>query len=377
MNAEAVARAEARLRSADPVAGEIQDADDHEGIARVLAEPRGSRRRASAARVALGAAGLAALATLIVALFLTTRDRDARMTASVSPPPLRYAVAERAQTDADRASELPPSSGGVRRQSVRLAGEDDGARLVVFRERSGALCLAAVGANGASGSGCGYPSRPTLALFGSDGLFDGGHLGYGLVPDGITTVVVDGTPLEVRDNVFHLVIPKTTHRVSVDFLTDEGVVTAWHQDLPVAIVRPPTPLRVEAFGAQARLLQTRPPYLGVSCAPANDIACDRVGITVWLRKPAIRVVARVWGRRIVLDDPDWSGPLTDGRRTRFAGFLQPAGLTKGPHAIATKGGSTRWLGDPPVTVPVGILVFTTPGSASSAAMRVRLHPGWG
>jgi hypothetical protein len=290
---------------------------------------------------------------------------------------LRYAVVERPQTEAERAFAMPPAAGGVRRESVRLAGEGDEARFVVYRERSGALCMFAVGENGASGGGCGYPSRPSLALFGSHGLFDGGRLGYGFVPDGIRTVVVNGVPLEVRDNVFHVIVPATTHRASVDFLTDDGVVTAWHQDVPVPIERPAPPPHVEAFGAQARLLQPRPPYLGVWCTPANDIACDRVGITVWLRKPAIRVVAKVWGRRVVLDDPTWSGPLRNGRRTRFAGFLHPAGLTTGPHAIATKGRTTRWLGDPPVTVPVSILVYTEQGSAASAAMRVRLHPGWG
>lgn len=179
-------------------------------------------------------------------------------------------------------------------------------------------------------------------MFGSDGLFDGRHLGYGLVPDGITTVVVNGTPLEVRDDVFHLLIPKTTHRVSVDFLTDEGVVTAWHQDLPVAIERPPAPSRVEAFGAQARLLQ------------------DQTAVS--------RSVVRTGERHRV-------------RPRRHHGLAPEAGHPGRRQGVGAPGGArrpgTRWLGDPPVTVPVSILVFSRPGSASSAAMRVRLPSGWG
>jgi hypothetical protein len=38
-------------------------------------------------------------------------------------------------------------------------------------------------------------------------------------------------------------------------------------------------------------LFSQPPYVGVACPTANSIACDRVGLAIWLRRPAARVNA--------------------------------------------------------------------------------------
>src|SRR3954453_23491694 len=64
--------------------------------------------------------------------------------------------------------------------------------------------------------------------------------------------------------------------------------------------------------------------------PPNSFACDRVGLAVWLREPAVKVDAEIAGQRLQLDDPEWSGPAKEGQRAEFAGFLQPAGLIDGP-----------------------------------------------
>src|SRR5271167_4545267 len=36
---------------------------------------------------------------------------------------------------------------------------------------------------------------------------------------------------------------------------------------------------------------SKSPYLGVRCSIANSIACDRVGLAVWLKRPAVSVTA--------------------------------------------------------------------------------------
>src|SRR2546429_277960 len=40
----------------------------------------------------------------------------------------------------------------------------------------------------------------------------------------------------------------------------------------------------DAAEAPAKRLLARSPYLGVACPTANSIACDRVGLAVWLRR---------------------------------------------------------------------------------------------
>src|SRR5438270_737090 len=51
---------------------------------------------------------------------------------------------------------------------------------------------------------------------------------------------------------------------------------------------------------------SKDPYMGVACHVANSIACDRVGLAVWLRRPAIAVSASIAGAILKLDDPQWS-----------------------------------------------------------------------
>jgi hypothetical protein len=42
------------------------------------------------------------------------------------------------------------------------------------------------------------------------------------------------------------------------------------------------------------------PYMGVACPTPNSIACDRVGLSVWLARPAI-VTATIAGEPLRLD----------------------------------------------------------------------------
>jgi hypothetical protein len=119
-------------------------------------------------------------------------------------------------------------------------------------------------------------------------------------------------------------------------------------------------------------------YLGVSCPRANDPTCDRVGLSVTLREGARSVEAAIDGRRMRLDDPDWSGPEEGGLRTIFAGFLSPAGLDDGALRIPEAGTSGgRWMGDPPVSAPVDLFITAADGTTTTVTLEVQLSPGWG
>lgn len=127
-----------------------------------------------------------------------------------------------------------------------------------------------------------------------------------------------------------------------------------------------------ASAAAPNRLLAGPPYLGVACPVANRTSCDRVGLAVWLRKPARSVVASMGGRSFRLDDPTWSGPRRNGLRRMFAGFQKPAGLRRGPLRIPT-----TWTGLPPVKTRVRIRVTLASGAVRTTRVTVGLSPGWG
>jgi hypothetical protein len=127
----------------------------------------------------------------------------------------------------------------------------------------------------------------------------------------------------------------------------------------------------------ARRLLSKSPYMGVACGKPNSIACDRVGLAVWLRKPARSVLATIAGRRFELSDPHWSGGARNGQRRMFAGFLQPAGLVDGPLKVQVENGRSRWTGAKPVSARVKLLITRNGGNIDATSVRVGLSPGWG
>jgi hypothetical protein len=132
----------------------------------------------------------------------------------------------------------------------------------------------------------------------------------------------------------------------------------------------------EARTAAEELL-SRESYMGMSCRIANSFACDRVGLAVWLREPAVRVDATIAGGELELDDPEWSGPVEEGERRMFAGFLQPAGLVDGPLEVTPDGGPDRWFGRDPVTTTVDLSIVRDDGATDTTSVEVPLSPGWG
>lgn len=144
--------------------------------------------------------------------------------------------------------------------------------------------------------------------------------------------------------------------------------------------------------APVTLSLERKPYMGVSCSQPNSIACDRVGLAIWLRKPVTRLTATINGRRLALQLPCWNAG--NGRSckaycqepgvrrdqpcsTYYEGFLRPAGLLKGrlrydQIAAATTGSAPR----APRAV-VRIFARYRGGQTATARLRVALNPGWG
>lgn len=113
------------------------------------------------------------------------------------------------------------------------------------------------------------------------------------------------------------------------------------------------------------------PYLGVACHVANSIACDRLGVAVGFRVPAVLVMAEVDGRLVTLDPPmDFPDDL-------WHGYLYRAGLRHGPLAVGIAPGATRWSGTPEVQPYVTVTVFFEDGTVASRTSRGLLHPGFG
>jgi hypothetical protein len=110
-------------------------------------------------------------------------------------------------------------------------------------------------------------------------------------------------------------------------------------------------------------------YMGVACPRPNSIACDRVGLAVWLRDEATAVSAEIDGRRFELDDPEWA----DWPRG-FAGYLQPAGLRDGALRVPARG--DRWLGYGEVSARVRLRVTRGDG-VRVTEVDVPLRAGWG
>lgn len=122
-------------------------------------------------------------------------------------------------------------------------------------------------------------------------------------------------------------------------------------------------------------LLARDVYAGVACRVPSSIACDRLGLAVWLRQPAVSVRATIGGRTVTLDDPAWSGPEHGGQRTAFAGFLQPAGLVR--RLGITPSAHAMWSGRGPRSAPLVLRVTDAHGASLTIETTVEIAPGWG
>jgi hypothetical protein len=134
--------------------------------------------------------------------------------------------------------------------------------------------------------------------------------------------------------------------------------------------------------ADGSLRLARQPYAGVRCPRPNSIACDRIGLAVWLVKPAVRLSATVAGKRVRMAIPSpvrrAPGGYYCARSCYFEGGLQPAGLlTPGPLHIGPDAGRYYWEGRHPRPLRVQLVAFYRDGSSASTTRRIWLHAGWG
>lgn len=147
-----------------------------------------------------------------------------------------------------------------------------------------------------------------------------------------------------------------------------------------------------ATEVSASTVLSRTPYMGVSCRVANSIACDRVGLAVWLRRPAVSVIATIVGRRVVLDRRGDLLYPRDKPRTAFDGFLRPAGIVSQMHVkpvegsvVYTRRGRTRIVNRPDMwfgarqtpEVRVRLAIHEPGGRTLITHTTVGLSPGWG
>jgi hypothetical protein len=122
---------------------------------------------------------------------------------------------------------------------------------------------------------------------------------------------------------------------------------------------------------------TQAPYMGVHCPVANSIACDEVGLAVWLRRPAYSVDASIAGASLPLN---WFGEeyrLRDLSRPRraFYGYLHPAGIVSRLHVRGLTG--AMWFGEGTPSPMVWVLINYGDGHRAVTHLRVPLMAGWG
>jgi hypothetical protein len=152
----------------------------------------------------------------------------------------------------------------------------------------------------------------------------------------------------------------------------------------------PQPPRPDVVPA-SRVL-SKSPYLGVSCPMANSITCDRVGLAVWLKRPAVSVTATIAGAPLALSSYGDSHVNATFPRRQFTGFLKPAGIVSRLHIrpvdgneTITQHGRTRvivghqmWFGEGNARSPLIKLTVRYPdGQTIITQRRVGLAAGWG
>jgi hypothetical protein len=117
---------------------------------------------------------------------------------------------------------------------------------------------------------------------------------------------------------------------------------------------------------------SRAPYMGVACPRANSIGCDRVGLAVWLKRPARSARAMIDGRSLHMSR--FGNPPRPG--TEYAGYLVPAGIASRlrVHPLA---GTSTWLGGRAPSATVRLVLGLSGGRHVVTHLRVPLMAGWG
>ncbi|HEX4033760.1 MAG TPA: hypothetical protein VHX66_04890 [Solirubrobacteraceae bacterium] len=122
-------------------------------------------------------------------------------------------------------------------------------------------------------------------------------------------------------------------------------------------------------------LLAQAPRIGITCGAPS---CDRLGVAVWLRRPARSVSASLAGRHVTLRAALAAAfqPGPAARRTMFVGYLHApsvfAHLTLGPGQLWAPTSSARWPA-PRLRINVALRA----GGYETTALPVPLQLGWG
>lgn len=140
---------------------------------------------------------------------------------------------------------------------------------------------------------------------------------------------------------------------------------------------PPSQLARHAVPAAAVL--GRAPDVGMACLTPR--ACDRVGVAVWLRRPATSVSAIVAGHAVVLETSSaaqFEAPAQRGTRTMFVGYFRWSGLV-GSRIFFTAGPPSGWSAKTPADWPTPtVRIRIADGDrVTTTQTRVPLQGGWG
>jgi len=116
--------------------------------------------------------------------------------------------------------------------------------------------------------------------------------------------------------------------------------------------------------AASALGLAQPPYLGIACPGQNVTTCGRVGVAVWLRRPALHVDARLGGITVTMH----AGGLGGRGPTYWEGYasFRPGRLGLPP----------RWYGSNPAKWLLLRLTIRRADGAAHGAVRSVLHAGW-
>ena len=117
--------------------------------------------------------------------------------------------------------------------------------------------------------------------------------------------------------------------------------------------------------AAASLGLAQPPYLGIACRTPNGTTCGRIGVAVWLRRPARSVHAELLGKRVRLR----AGGLGGKGPKYWQGFVRvdPRVLDLPAH----------WAGVRPTRIIRLRLRIDRRSGVVRGTVRVPLRPGWG
>jgi hypothetical protein len=110
----------------------------------------------------------------------------------------------------------------------------------------------------------------------------------------------------------------------------------------------------------------REPVVGVACSQPNVTTCGRIGVAIWLTRPATTVRAELAGVPVRLR-PRVNGATLD-KRGYWEGFVHIA-----PARLRLP---TYWEGNPARFVKLH-LTIRYPTRVATGTVRLQLRPGWG